>query len=288
MIVDPDFLTHWKTRLLVQILGEAAPVAVISLWSHCQSRKEDEFEIADPRKLAGICGWAGDPDALLGGLVTCGFLDVYLSDRYVVHGWRERNKQITRMWGNATATKSKPKQPVSKTKAKPKQNQYVSNPIISNPIISNPVSEDEGSGEKDAEDGLSFGEMFDGFASQLATINPRWKPHPSAQSRRDAIEDSLRYESVTSADIALVIKFYRAKHEDGTKLCQSLSALLSKLPDQCDRAHAWKSTKGQSAYHPVSRPSNVRQLSEVETMSEDEHSAAQEEFRRIKAGAFKK
>ena len=90
------------------------------------------------------------------------------------------------MWGNATATKSKPKQPVSKTKAKPKQNQYVSNPIISNPIISNPVSEDEGSGEKDAEDGLSFGEMFDGFASQLATINPRWKPHPSGTRSRTA------------------------------------------------------------------------------------------------------
>ena len=124
------------------------------------------------------------------------------------------------------------------------------------------------------------------MSKRLATINTRWKPHTSPQSRRDALEDRGRWEAVTDDDIAVLIKFYTAKHDDGTRLCQSLSALVSKLPDQVDRAHAWKAAKGRTAYDPISRPTRIQKPTEVDQMTDEEHEAARQELNRLTSAAF--
>jgi hypothetical protein len=42
MIVDPDFLDHWRTRMLVDALqDECAPMYIIRVWAHCQQRRGD-------------------------------------------------------------------------------------------------------------------------------------------------------------------------------------------------------------------------------------------------------
>ena len=45
MIVETDFLTHWKTNSLIDALDDpAAPCYLLHLWAHCQTRKEYRFD----------------------------------------------------------------------------------------------------------------------------------------------------------------------------------------------------------------------------------------------------
>lgn len=99
MIVEPDFLDHWKTRLLVRLLGtETAPIHVIRLWAHCQSRKTDRFTGWKPTVLASVCRWDGDAQIFWDSMVqTYCFLD---GDVLVVHDWAEVNRSLISAWNN--------------------------------------------------------------------------------------------------------------------------------------------------------------------------------------------
>ena len=63
MVIQPDFLDHYKTKALIARAGESAPMAVICLWVRCHNRRADTFELT-PAKLAQICRWSGDADQL--------------------------------------------------------------------------------------------------------------------------------------------------------------------------------------------------------------------------------
>jgi len=138
MIVDPDFFTHWKTRIVQNELGNDGVLAVLKLWAFCHSRRQDVFELT-PRKLAGICDWSGDPQALFDVLTAeDSFLDRLEPDENVnrdfvptldplcesgnpdemglsthfdphgifrVHDWREVNRALTSKWNNQNARK---------------------------------------------------------------------------------------------------------------------------------------------------------------------------------------
>ena len=44
MIVETDFLDHWKTQMLIEMLGDpASHCYLLRLWAHCQTRKENRF-----------------------------------------------------------------------------------------------------------------------------------------------------------------------------------------------------------------------------------------------------
>lgn len=58
MIITPDFLNHWKTELLIERTKDpAAPLMLISLWGHCQQRKEWIFKNLSKDALKAICKW---------------------------------------------------------------------------------------------------------------------------------------------------------------------------------------------------------------------------------------
>jgi hypothetical protein len=66
VIVDPDFLDHWRTRMLVDALGgdECAPMYVIRVWAHCQQRRGDSFAMP-AAGLRGLCPEALDKNMKL-------------------------------------------------------------------------------------------------------------------------------------------------------------------------------------------------------------------------------
>ena len=101
-----DFLTHWKTRFLVDRLGSTAPLAVIALWSHCHNSREDTFSLSS-HKLAAVCRWEGDAEELFKAMAEIGFIDVNEDGSITAHGWREANKAITSKWGNSHASKKR-------------------------------------------------------------------------------------------------------------------------------------------------------------------------------------
>lgn len=99
MIVEPDFIDHWKTRLLVRLLGtESAPIYVLRLWSHCQSRKTDRFTDWHPEVLASVCRWDGDAKTLWDGMLKT--FCVLEGGAFVARGWAETNAALFSAWNN--------------------------------------------------------------------------------------------------------------------------------------------------------------------------------------------
>lgn len=100
MIVEPDFLEHWKTRLLVRLLGtEEAPLHVIRLWAHCQHRKTDRFTGWEPDVLASVCRWVGPAQTLWDSMLKSGFARVEKGE-FIAHGWADCNASLVAAWAN--------------------------------------------------------------------------------------------------------------------------------------------------------------------------------------------
>jgi hypothetical protein len=126
MIVEPDFLTHWKTRALAAALeDDRAPVYVIALWSHCQQRKTDRLERMPAVVLAQICGWMGDPERLMTGLISCGWLELVddpgNSEDLIVHDFRNTNAKLFANWRNGPKG-GRPPGPPKKPTGNPPEN----------------------------------------------------------------------------------------------------------------------------------------------------------------------
>lgn len=105
MIVDPDFLDHWKTRLVVDLLDgdELAPLYILRIWAHCQQRKKaDAFAISTPGLRALCRCTTASADALEGALIEAGFIERD-GDEVRVVDWAKRNAQLVTAWKNGAA-----------------------------------------------------------------------------------------------------------------------------------------------------------------------------------------
>lgn len=100
MIVDPDFLDHWKTRMLADLLGsEMAPLYVLRLWSHCQSRRTDRLTDCTPAQLKAICRYNGDAQRFSDAMHACRWVEHDGSD-VVARGWWDANASMVANWRN--------------------------------------------------------------------------------------------------------------------------------------------------------------------------------------------
>lgn len=99
MIVQPDFLEHWKTRQLIELTGdESAPLAVIRLWAHCQHNRRCSFPDMTPVQLASICHWNNRKPACHVALVRCGFIEKLTPKGFAAHQWDQHNAQLIQKW----------------------------------------------------------------------------------------------------------------------------------------------------------------------------------------------
>lgn len=125
MIVDPDFLEHWKTRMLIDMLGdEAAPLYVIRLWGHCQNRREWVFDGMPIHATKAICRFNGEAHELEKALIECGFLERE-HNKITVVGWDEHNASLIANWKNGSRggrPKKNPKEPDKKPMGLPSDN----------------------------------------------------------------------------------------------------------------------------------------------------------------------
>lgn len=101
MIVDPDFADHWKTRLLVDLLGdEAAPVYLLRLWAHCQNRRTSRFANITPVALKALCRFPGAAELIESSLFSAGFIRRGADQSLIVHQWDEYNSSLIANWEN--------------------------------------------------------------------------------------------------------------------------------------------------------------------------------------------
>lgn len=92
MIIDRDFLDHWKTVLVAQTLGDAAPLGLLRLWAHCEARRDDTFALT-PVQLAAITRISASPIAIEGALTEARWIERE-GDKIRVLGWSERNAKL--------------------------------------------------------------------------------------------------------------------------------------------------------------------------------------------------
>jgi hypothetical protein len=148
MIVDPDFLEHWRTRMLVDALGgdEFAPFYLMRLWGHCQIRRAVRFEIP-AAGLKGLCKAPGDAAAFEATLIECGYI---LRDGACIEvlKWAEQNASLIAAWENGVkgGRPPKPKENPRVTDGKP-----TGNPAVTQAEpIANPGETDKRGGEKNS------------------------------------------------------------------------------------------------------------------------------------------
>jgi hypothetical protein len=93
VIVQPNFLDHWKTYKLIDLLGDpCAPLYVIRIWAHCQNQRTDVLP-QKPDDLRSICKCDVEAKKLKESLISCGFIDEHKKN-IVAHGWRDVNKRL--------------------------------------------------------------------------------------------------------------------------------------------------------------------------------------------------
>lgn len=121
MIVDPDFLTHWRTLMLIDELDgdEMAPLYVIRLWGHCQQRRSDIFEMPTTG-LKALCRYRGDAEKLEAALVSSGFLERQ-GICLMVPKWKDHNAALVKNWANG-GKGGRPKQQKTETQTEPNRN----------------------------------------------------------------------------------------------------------------------------------------------------------------------
>lgn len=189
MIIDPHFLSHWKTQALIGAVGAGpALTAILGLWGHCQTCKEWEFALT-PRMLAGICRFTGDAEMLLKEMETCGFLDKK-EGVWEVHGWAEKNAQLLNAWKVGKSGGRPPKNPrVSKNAEKGTSSNPTDNPQKTHgppdKIREDKIREEENTdtlaegGETELPELLpSLSDAFDAF----------WQKYPRRAAKADALK----------------------------------------------------------------------------------------------------
>jgi hypothetical protein len=100
MIIDPDFLDHWKTKLLQRKVGPREGLeALLRLWGHCQNRRRWIFDLT-PDRLASICNFDGEAGLLWAVMVDehDGWLVRHASGQWEVRGWHEKNATLAVAW----------------------------------------------------------------------------------------------------------------------------------------------------------------------------------------------
>lgn len=105
MIIETDFINHWKTRALATAVGKAEALqALLLLWGHCQTRKAWEFELT-PLMLAGICAYenndAGErpPEKLWKAMLELRWIvPAEELGWYQARGWGETNASLVGKW----------------------------------------------------------------------------------------------------------------------------------------------------------------------------------------------
>lgn len=118
MIVDPDFLDHWRTQMLVDMLDDpCAPQYIIRLWGHCQNRRSWVFDGMPVQAAKAICRYLGDAEEFEKAMIDCGFL-AREGDALTVVGWDEHNASLIANWSNG-ARGGRPKGSGKGTRKKP-------------------------------------------------------------------------------------------------------------------------------------------------------------------------
>lgn len=101
--------------MLVGLLDgdEAAPVYVLRIWSHCQNRRQAQFDLS-AEALKALCRFPGNSNRLEASLTASGFIrraerTAAESSQLIVCGWEDHNAALLASWNNGRKGRGKSK-----------------------------------------------------------------------------------------------------------------------------------------------------------------------------------
>lgn len=102
MIVETDFLDHWKTQMLIGMLDDSAsPCYLLRLWAHCQTRKEYRFQKMSPAILKAITRAPCEAQTLWDATSLKWVSSTYTKmGQCEAHGFHDANSQLIANWNN--------------------------------------------------------------------------------------------------------------------------------------------------------------------------------------------
>lgn len=211
MIVSPDFLDHWKTRMLIDALGDnCAPIYVIRLWAHCQNRKTHILPSDNPEVTKAICQAPHDAKLFHSAMIAAGFIEV-LDGKTVAHEWDSVNAYLINSWANG----KKGGRPPKKTQTKPKQNPELTQ---SKPIREEKIRETSSDVHDDDDDLYSIIKSCNVF-SHISherfklIMRPFWRLKNTEQSLRKACLKATSPDAVIHKAEGWLIKFLENEPE---------------------------------------------------------------------------
>ncbi len=164
MILDPDFLDHWKTRLFIDLMeDELASNYILRLWFHCQLRRTTTFEGMTGQVLKAVCRFKGDGDKLRETMLRVGFIEVD-GDTVFVPKWAEANDKMAANWENGKKG-GRPRKPAKTRDIPPPENPPKTQPKPND----NPRITGREEGRKEEREGNAQGEPLEKVAADMAT-----------------------------------------------------------------------------------------------------------------------
>ena len=105
MKIEPSFVSHWKTRILISKCGHAAALGLLSLWGHHKIKREYSGLKLNPTRLAAIMDYTGDKEKLWEAMTDpdAPWLDAEEGGTWELHGFAEHQKQIILLWNRGKA-----------------------------------------------------------------------------------------------------------------------------------------------------------------------------------------
>ncbi len=186
MIIQPDFLDHWKTNLLVDLLADpCAPLYVIRLWAHCQNRKTHGIPTGNPAAIKAICRATNHtPEALLSALIESGFIEKQ-GEELIAHGWSETNSYLINSWENGKLGR----RPKKQTQPKPTANPELTHGIpTGDPTLTQtkPISNREDKSSNREDKSVCYTGAHAQFVNHIITCRPEF-----ARLRPEAIATEI-------------------------------------------------------------------------------------------------
>ena len=100
MKLEPGFISHWKTELLIDRLGAEGLTVILRLWGNAQIRREWKGLQFTPKRLAMETKWKADENHLFSVLTDpdAPWLDLDEDGTYSIHGFEDHQKQVIHLW----------------------------------------------------------------------------------------------------------------------------------------------------------------------------------------------
>ena len=273
MKLDPGFINHWKTELLMERLGSDAVVAILRLWGNAQIRRQFDGLELNPRRLAMETKWKGDAGALFDTLTDpdAPWLDLDPDGTYSIHGFGHHQKQVVALWENGNKggrpKKEKSTHPHPLALALPltplgfemEPNGFETKP---NGFENKPNGFGEGASERapiefppdlaDRHPTDTAGQMT-ALADRVRSLRPEWKKMALTYAEmRSLTECAAALEALDDADWANIRGYLAAKLPEGAGGWQprSRAKFLDSAPDVYSHATQWAAKNKPASNHP--------------------------------------